>query len=304
MRPVICAFLIVAGMSLPLAAADSSLEIPFDFLHNQIILRGMLNGHGPYSFILDTGTRAATIDLHAARELGLPMGEEVMSEGVGVRHPMGRHTTSAELRIGGITVHHLAAAVQDLSGISHRLGRSLHGVLGFGFLDSRITQIDYFYRRIRFLAESSFAFNARQDDEKSISFPMQFDSQSVLPVLEDCYVDGMRLTVTLDTGSSLGLVLFPHSVELLGLGDLARAGIPLEATGYLGEARLTKGWVRSVRFRSIDLGAVEVAYARRGYGTADYAERRGGSIGNAILQDFVLTLDYRARLVTLQRVAE
>ena len=78
----------------------------------------------------------------------------------------------------------------------------------------------------------------------------------------------------------------------------------MEAAGYLGEARLTKGWVKSVVLKTIDLGAIEVAYARKGYATDERPERRGGSIGNAILQDFVLTLDYRARLVTLQSVAE
>ena len=56
--------------------------------------------------------------------------------------------------------------------------------------------------------------------------------------------------------------------------------------------------------KSIDLGAIEVAYARKGYATYENPDRRGGSIGNAILQDFVLTLDYRARVVTLQSVAE
>jgi hypothetical protein len=78
----------------------------------------------------------------------------------------------------------------------------------------------------------------------------------------------------------------------------------MEAAGYLGEARLTKGWVKSVMLKSIDLGAIEVAYARKGYATDENPERRGGSIGNAILQDFVLALDYRARVVTLQSVAE
>jgi hypothetical protein len=67
---------------------------------------------------------------------------------------------------------------------------------------------------------------------------------------------------------------------------------------------LTKGWVKSVVLQTIDLGAVEVAYAGRGYSNDEDPDRRGGSVGNAILQDFVLTLDYRARRVTLQRIAE
>lgn len=304
MRLGIGTFLIAGWVNLPTFAADPRLEIPFDLLHNQIVLRGMLNGRGPYSFILDTGTRATTIDVQVARELGLPLAGQLTSEGVGTGRSPGRPATFVELQIGGIVVPRLDAAVFDLSALSRSLGRPLRGVLGFGFLESRVTQIDYFQRRIRFYEESPFPMNGRRDDEKFISFPMQFHSQSVLPVLKDCYVNGTRLTVTLDTGSSLGLVLFPHTIERLGLVELARTGIPMEAAGYLGEARLTKGWVKSVMLRSIDLGAIEVAYARTGYATDEDPERRGGSIGNAILQDFVLTLDYRAGVVTLQSVAE
>ncbi|PYT28908.1 MAG: hypothetical protein DMG57_13315 [Acidobacteria bacterium] len=303
MRLGVSAFLIASWL-LPTFASDSNLEIPFDFIHNQIVLRGMLNGHGPYSFILDSGTRATTIDLQVARELGLPLGAQVTSKGVGAGHAAGRATTFVELCVGSLVVRRLDAAVFDLSGVSRTLGRPLHGVLGFGFLDSRIAQIDYFQRRVRFYEESPFSRNARREDGKSISFPMQFHSQSVLPVLEGCFVNGMRLMVTLDTGSSLGLVLFPYTIERLGLAELARTGIPMEAAGYLGEARLTKGWVKSVMLKTIDLGAIEVAYARKGYATDENRGQRGGSIGNAILQDFVVTLDYRAGIVTLQSVSE
>jgi len=62
--------------------------------------------------------------------------------------------------------------------------------------------------------------------------------------------------------------------------------------------------VKSVVLKTIDLGAVETAYVRKGFADDEDPERRGGSVGNAILQDFVLTLDYSARLVTLQSTAE
>ncbi len=304
MRRGLAALLIAGGMTLPAGRADSLREIPFDFLHNQIVVEGMVNGHGPYTFILDTGTRATTIDRRVAEELALPIGGPVAAKGLGGDQSSERRTTYMQFELGGIVVPRLDAAVFDLSAISRTLRWPLDGVLGFGFLESRIIQIDYFRRRIRFFAESPYPASERRQDGKSISFPMQFRSDSVLPVLEDCYVNGTRLAVTLDTGSSLGLVLFPRTIERLGLGELAREGTPMEAAGYLGEARLTKGWVKSLVLKSIDLGAVEVAYVRSGYAADEQPERRGGSVGNAVLQDFVLTLDYPGRLVTLQSTAE
>ena len=277
-------------------------ELPFDFLHNQIVLRATVKGGGPYNFVLDTGTHASTIDIRLARRLRFPLFRtRSESRGAGSSRVYGQQTVLEELSVGGVAVQKLPAAAIDLAGPSRQLGQPLHGVLGNNFLASRITQIDYFRRRIRFLDESPVP---QPDDSRRISFPMQFRAGDVLPLLEECYINGAKTAVTLDTGSSLGLILFPETVRRLGLEDLARSGIPLDAAGYRGTARLTKGWVRSVTLKTIDLEAIEVAYVRSGYGEGEEPGRRGGNLGNAVLQDFVVTLDYRNRRVVLESAIE
>jgi predicted aspartyl protease len=290
--------------SLASAWAAPGVEVAFDFLHNQIVLRASLQGQGPFNFILDTGTYTSTIDLGLARELRLPLGAQGAIAGAGAGRQNGRRTVCPELTIGDLAVHNLQAVAIDLTAMSSSLGRPLHGVLGFSFLGQRVIQIDYFRRRIRFFAEPPPKQEQPAGGERSISFPMVFRENSVLPVLQDCYVNGIRLSITLDTGSSVGLILFPRTIERLGLGELARTGVPMRATGYLGRAQLTKGWVTSVKLKTIDLGAIEVGYVREGYGDDEDPERRGGNLGNAVLQDFVLTLDYPGRTVTLETTAE
>lgn len=287
----------------PARGLEPDIELPFDFLHNQIVLRATINGQGPFNVILDSGTRMTTIDLALAGRLRMPLRPaKHASSGAGSRRVLGHVTTCAELRVGALTAHNFPAAVLDLAGVSQMLGRPLHGVLGFDFVASRVTQIDYFRRRIRFYSRSPFP--PSPGTPRRISFPMEFRADSVLPVLEDCYVNGKRIPVTLDTGSSLGLILFPEAIRHLGLEDLARAGLPIDAAGYLGKARLTKGFVRSLSLKTIDLGAIEVAYVERGYGDTESLARRGGNLGNAVLQDFILTLDYPNRIVTLEAADE
>lgn len=284
------------------AGAEPVVEAPFDFLHNQIVLRTMIDGQGPYNFVLDTGTHASTIDLRLARRLRLTL-SPVRREATGAGHgrAAARETVCRKLRIGDLTAENLHAAALDLSKVSQELGRPLHGVLGYGFLEGRVVQIDYFRRRIRFYTASPFSPPPRPPDgPRRVVFPMRFRAGSILPVLEDCTVNGTRIPLTLDTGSSLGLILFPQAVRSLGLEDLARQGIPLQAAGYRGVARLTKGWVRSLVLKSLDLGAIEVAYVEEGYGESESLERRGGNLGNAVLQDFLLTLDYRNAVVVLE----
>ena len=137
------------------AAVAADIEIPFEFLHNQIVLGTKVNGNGPYNFVLDTGTYASTIDLGLARRLQIPLAStRSESRGAGSGRVFGRTAVVERLAVGGLEVGQLPVVALDLSRVSAQLGRPLHGVLGNNFLASRITQIDYFRRRIRFLAES------------------------------------------------------------------------------------------------------------------------------------------------------
>jgi hypothetical protein len=283
-----------------IAAGPAGTEASFDFLHNQVVLQAMIQGQGPYNFVLDTGTLTSSIDLGLARRLRLPLGAPRVIAGAGTSKRTGRRTTVAEVAIGGLEVQDLEAVAIDLSAMSDALGRPLGGVLGFSLLKDRVVQIDYFQRRVRFLNNSAPSAAAG----KGFTFPMVFHEGSVLPVMQECYVNGSKAAITLDTGSSLGLILFPGGVERLRLSGIATSGPPLRADGYLGKALLTRGWVTSLKIGPHDLGAVEVAFVQRGYGEGGSSAWRDGSLGNAILQDFVLTLDYRARTVTLETPAE
>lgn len=281
-------------------------DAPFVLLHNQIVLPVSIEGKGPYDFVLDSGTRGTTVDLRLARRLGLPLGTRSKdAAGAGSGRARGLDTICAELRVGGLRIANVSALALDLGNVSRAMGRPLGGVLGSGFLDSRITQIDYFRRRIRIWSRSPFGVSSRPPDTpRRVSAPLVFLDGSVLPLFADCFVNDSRIPVTIDTGSSFGLILFPAAVRKLGLEELARGGPPLPAAGYRGKVRLTKGWVRSVRLRTVDLGAIEVAYVARGYGEREEAQRRSGNLGNAVLQDFILTLDYVNRVVALEYTAE
>ena len=295
------AFALIALTWCAAIAAASEAEVPFDFVHNQLVLRATINGRGPYNVVLDTGTHTSAIDLKLAQRLALPLGvQAAVTGGAGAGRPRGYRTLCSEIKVGEVTSRNVDAVALDLSKVGKKLGRRLDGVLGYSFLSAWIVRIDYLHRRVRLYSTSPTS--TPPEDGRRVVVPMRFRPQSMLPVIGDCYVNGMRIALSLDTGSSLGLVLFPRTIDRLGLRVLARSGVPLQATGYLGEAYLTKGWVRSLAVKGLDLGAIEAAYVERGYADNENPDERGGSLGNGVLQDFVVTLDYRDRVVVLEPV--
>ena len=63
------------------------IEIPFDFYRNEIVVQVKVNGKGPFSMMVDTGTDPSAIDLVTARELGLkldPIGKQASGGGTSV----------------------------------------------------------------------------------------------------------------------------------------------------------------------------------------------------------------------------
>src|SRR6266478_9950411 len=50
---------------------SAPVEVPFEFVHNQIVVTVKIAGKGPYSMLIDTDTDSSAIDLATAKELGL-----------------------------------------------------------------------------------------------------------------------------------------------------------------------------------------------------------------------------------------
>src|ERR1044072_8033883 len=48
--------------------------VPFEFVHNQIVVQARLNGKGPFNMLVDTDTDPSAIDSATAHDLGLSVG--------------------------------------------------------------------------------------------------------------------------------------------------------------------------------------------------------------------------------------
>lgn len=302
---LVCMVLSVACVCSLAQEKEQVVEIPFDFYRNEIILQVKVDGKGPFNMMLDTGTDPSAVDLTTARELGLKLqslGARASGGGTETRLIYGTRLPVVEIDppvsdVGLVTVKNLEAVAIDLSKMSERLGKPLHGVLGHSFLNGRIVQIDYPNRMLRLYARSPFAkalIGSNTSKRTVLSF--RYDDNVLV---DGVFVNGKKLVANLDTGSDDAFKLTPAAVSYLGLEDEFNRARVTTAVGFNGVSENRQGKVSNITIGGISLDGSAVVFFGKGAGRDK--KPWGINIGNAFLRDFVVTIDYRSKLLVLER---
>lgn len=277
----------LAGLATTVQAAAADLEVPFELVKGVPLVELSLGGSSPLNFIVDTGVTPSVVNLETARAAGLDLPETPSGEasGSGKAQSVPVYATTLKgLSIAGQAQDAIEAVAVDTGAIGAALGRTLHGILGYSFLAGKVVEFDYPRSRLRVLD----AVPAPREGEEYWTQPLQLRAGDVMPLLE-VRVNGLPIRVTLDTGSSGGLGLFPPGWMHLGLDQQAQAGTETVRTGARGEHTVREGTVESITIGPFDATHTAVSFTDRG---ADDGTR-DGNLGGAILKDFVVMLDYR-----------
>lgn len=274
---------------------DQIVEVPFEFYQNEIIVQVKIDGKGPFNMMLDTGTDPSAIEVTTARELGLKLdavGKPV--SGGGTSANVAYETKLPLVEVGALAARNVSALALDLSKISERLGKPLAGVLGHSLLNGRIVQIDYPKRVVRFYSKSPFERTA--NTAQLTVLPFRYDDNVLI---DDVSVNGKKLVANIDTGSSGSFSLTPAAVAYLGLEeDVSRAEVST-GVGFNGAAENRKGKVSNVTVGAISADSPAVTFFAKGTGRDK--KPWGVNIGNEFFKDFVVTIDYRRKLIAFTR---
>jgi len=273
---------------------SAPVEVPFEFVHNQIVVTVKIAGKGPYQMLLDTDTDPSAIDLAAAKELGL--GSFAATGGGRVPQTV-QLTRLPSVELGTIVAKDVAARAIDLKKLSDKLERPIHGVLGYTFLKERIIQIDYPASKLRFFAESPYAGIQNQPNTvNKIAMAFRYDSGVLI---DSVFINGQKLKATLDTGSSGTFALTPEAVAILGLEDQTRDGAGEKSVGYNGEDESKSGVLKSVRIGRLSLESAPASFWPPGAGH-DKAKFQV-NIGNGFFKDYLVTFDFRGKMVVFEQ---
>ena len=249
----------------------------------------MIDGKGPYRFIVDTGAHISVIDTALNDELALPAAPGVRGAAPG-GGPAPAIVTIAELKVGDTVLRGMIGAVMPLSTLLQKLNlesEAPRGVLSASSFPGYLVRFDYPSRRIS-IARGALA----EDDSKTV---FAYTTEEPLPTVP-IRVAGKEARVHLDTGSGYGLSL-PTSF----LKEIPLATEPKdvrEAKTLMGNFPVTSAQVKGpveLGKHTLDLTDVEFS---------DIGPKVGlpvGNIGYKILKGFVVTLDSKNRLIQVAR---
>jgi hypothetical protein len=258
--------------------------VPIEDMGRRPVVELMINGRGPFRFILDTGAVTTVISEDLSRDLSLsaPQGMQVASAGGG---PAPAIVMIHDIHIGD-------AVLEGVIAVPRPLGSLLTGenaprcILSAASFPGYLLTYDYPGKRI------SIKKGSLGDPDSKTSF--QYGEDQVLPTVP-IRVAGHDTQVHLDTGSGYGLTLPTKFLKELAIASEPKEVAKARTGGgefpvYVAQV---EGVIEMGQYK-LDLSQVSFSDARPGPGPAI------GNIGYEVLRHFVITLDSKNRRIKIK----
>lgn len=271
-------------------AIDTIADVPFRYEKNTILVDHVrINGHGDYTFLVDTGSTACTVTSEVANDLGLPRDGWSDVSAIGATRKL-RVVKVQSIAIGNARVTAPLTLIADDNGLSKHVGTPVHGVLGTPFLWRWPIQVDYPAKRLRILP--------REYDLKTE--PIESPWSSVGPLVLKRRAAYVKVAMNgaqphemmLDTGAT-GIVL---SEEHAREAKAKTAHFQSSSISAFGPRRDSQFWlIDTVRLAGLN---IEKAQAFTPQQLGDW---QSDQLGNDALDQFCLTIDVGHLVFRLER---
>ncbi|MDF1544113.1 MAG: aspartyl protease family protein [bacterium] len=268
------------------------LILPLDYINGHLRVTAHLNGKKMW-FILDSGASATLLNRASVAELGLKKVGALPARGVGGFAEVDLVKLDS-LNIGEITLFDLKAGVLDLSQLDRRvLPKGLFGgLIGYDFLSKLPLEIDYNQPSITLFKPGSF------QPPQGIK-PIDFVLTSQVPTIE-ASVNGHSGKFLIDLGNALGFIAHHQFVSET---KLARSLSDIQEStrrfaGITGSMSARTGMCDSVNIADIRLDSIRLILPDSAGGVSG-SDQLSGTIGNLVLQNFKILLDYGSKKIWL-----
>jgi predicted aspartyl protease len=225
----------LVGISAELTAQSAPMSARLELTHDKPFVNVMVNGKGPFRFVIDTGTGAeAFVTGELADQLRLPVSGYIhlsdASKQGGQRVPL---VTLHSLEVAGVVFHDVKAATHALSNADG----NCDGLLGFELFRDYLLTLDYPNRRIT-LAPGTL----EPDGERSVLAFRMPDGIPIVPL----HIGALQIDAQIDSGGT-GLSLpeeiasrlkFDNDPELFAIGHSLSSRFELKAARLASDVQL------------------------------------------------------------------
>lgn len=268
--------------------ASGRATLPFRLVNNHIIVDVLIDGKGPFPFMVDTGGHDIVTPATLAA-LGIRQAGQTLSTGGGDATTTNGYARVSELGFGGIVLHDRTVMALEFMAPDVE-GLTVGGMIGLETLEHFVVRIDYGARMLTFIEPERFG----ADEQAMSGTKIPFVFYEHIPQIDGAF-DGRKARFNIDTGSRSDITLTSSFIERAGLRKAYPDGVTM--TEGWGAGGATRPYV--VRAGAVSLGPVVVRgpmagmnNSTRGAFSDSFYE---GNVGTGMLKRFVVTFDY-ARL--------
>lgn len=281
-------------------------EMSFKDESNLIVIPILVNGEGPFNFILDTGSESGMIfDRFVIAENNL-----VNARTIPIYAKNGSKITDLlvandiDIQMKGVNGERQSMLVleQNSMNIENILGVNAHGVLGSELFNRFVVEIDYENEKLRLYEPDKFkAPKGFQKIDINIKDFRPYIKASVKQKGEK----KINLNLLIDTGASSALfldeqrndeVVLPEKTVEHALGS-SLSGMMEGKVGRVKQLNIG----RNLRFRRIVTSYPDEWQVKSEIGTKGNKITRSGTIGSDVLSRFTVIFDYLNSVVYLKK---
>lgn len=265
--------------------SEDSVIVPFELYAGHIYIDVSFNGSPAKKFILDSGAGTNVLDKTVSDELGLAASGDIAAKGV-AGYDAASVADVDSVTVGGICLYNQVVGIIDLSGIRASALEGFGGVVGFDLLQR-------FPFRLDFKNNSLIFYNPDIFIPPDTEYAVDFEFHLKVPVIMAEY-DGVKGRFLVDFGNALGLILHQPFVDNNNL-DSTFSEVKKLTRGIGGVGGQSEGYAAiGTVFR---IGRAEILnptlMVAGGSGGIMDSREIDGNIGNLVLRDFSVLMDYK-----------
>jgi len=289
--------LALVGLCIAAAPASRSHDVEFTFTTRQPIVQVSVNGGAAVPFVVDTGATIHLVDEDIARQAHVAGTGDLRMHGGGQAGVQAHIAESLTMTVGDLTWAEQRAAIVPLG---YPKKKHFAGLLGAQVLKQYMVRFNFNGRTMSLLDPGSY-----KPPAGAVLVPFELDEDlPIVHVTLDAGSGPLDAGLMVDTGAAAFIELnrpFVDAHRLLDAIPDAKADDRPAALG--GTAPFLYGTARRAVFGGVTFDHPRIGLSRATSGSSSRSER-DGILGNDLLRNWVVTVDYRRRTLVLEKPGE